>query len=184
MRRVTLGAICATVAAVALGGCTNPDALSPASGKSSGGFTQNLGEPPAPAPPAPASEAPHEPRSTPSGVLAAFALRYVNWTYRTLAADQRALAAMSVGAARQAELQAAAASAADTTIARARVENSGRLVGVAPDASQPGRWIVVTREQTGGNSEYEGLRASYHVALARVARVADGYAVSQWQPQS
>jgi hypothetical protein len=123
-------------------------------------------------------------QQTPATALASFAVRYVNWTYRTLSADQRTLAAMSVGPARQAERQAAARSLVDTTIARGHIYNSGHLVSVAPELSGGRTWVIVTREQTGGESEYEGLRAAYHVTLAQVARVPGGYAVSQWLPQS
>jgi hypothetical protein len=121
---------------------------------------------------------------TPTAALTAFSRLYSNWTYRTLTSDQRTLAVMSVGAARLAEQQAAASSEADTTIARGRIWNSGQIVSIATDVPRPGTWDIVTREQTGGSSEYEGLPASYHVTLARLVRVPDGYAVSEWLPQS
>jgi hypothetical protein len=57
-------------------------------------------------------------------------------------------------------------------------------VSIAADVSRPGTWDIVTREQTGGSTEYEGLPASYHVTLAQLARVPGGFAVSEWLPQS
>ena len=123
-------------------------------------------------------------QSTPSAALAAFSRSYSNWTYRTLTSNQRRLAAMSVGAARLAEQQAAASSQADTTIVRGHIWNSGQIVSIAGDLAQPGMWAIVTREQTGGSSQYEGLPASFHVTLARLARVPGGYAVSEWLPQN
>jgi hypothetical protein len=123
-------------------------------------------------------------QATPVKALEAFARLYVNWTYRTLSTDQRTLAAMSVGPARLAELQAAATSRADTTIARGRISNTGQIVSVAPDLTHTGTWMVVTREQTGGGSEYEGLQAAYHVTLAKLAIVPGGYAVEAWLPQT
>jgi hypothetical protein len=123
-------------------------------------------------------------QSTPSAALSAFSRLYSNWTYRTLTADQRRLAAMSVGAARLAERQAAASSEADTTIARGHIWNSGQIVSITGDLAQPGTWAIVTREQTGGSTQYEGLPASYHVTLARLAGVPGGWAVSEWLPQS
>lgn len=179
-----LVAACLLAGAVALAGCTNPDAPSAGKRTSSTASPQNEGEPPAPAPASPASQLPADVQSTPTAALTAFSRLYSNWTYRTLTSDQRELAAMSVSAARLAEQQAAASSQADTTIARGHIWNSGQIVSIAGDLSQPGAWAVVTREQTGGSTQYEGLPASYHVTLARLARVRGGYAVSEWLPQS
>ncbi len=123
-------------------------------------------------------------QSAPAAALSAFSRLYSNWTYRTLTSDQRRLAAMSVGAARLAERQAAASSEADTTIARGHIWNSGQIVSIAGDLAQPGTWAIVTREQTGGSTQYEGLPASYHVTLARLAHVPGGWAVTEWLPQS
>ncbi|HMH48155.1 MAG TPA: hypothetical protein VK538_10630, partial [Solirubrobacteraceae bacterium] len=91
---------------------------------------------------------------------------------------------MSVGAARLAEQQAAASSHGDTTIARGHIWNSGQIVSIANDRAETGAWAIVTREQTGGSTQYEGLPASYHVTIARLARVPGGYAVSEWLPQN
>lgn len=172
------------VATVALAGCSNPDAPRTAPTTASASSPQNVGEPPAPAPASPASQAPADVQATPSAALAAFSRLYSNWTYRTLTSDQRRLAAMSVGAARLAEQQAAASSRADTTIARGHIWNRGQIVSIAADVARPGAWAIVTREQTGGSTQYEGLPASYHVTLARLAPVPGGYAVSEWLPQN
>jgi hypothetical protein len=116
--------------------------------------------------------------------LAAFARLYTNWTYRTLSSDQQTLAAMSVGAARLSEREAAASSRDDTTIARGRIYNRGEIVSIARDLVRSESWVIVTREQTGGDTQYERLPAAYHVTIARLARVQGGYAVAQWLPQS
>ena len=174
--------VCLLLAVLGLAGCTNPDAPSAVQGSTSTASPQNPGEPPAPAPPAPAAQAPAAVQSTPAKALAAFSALYTNWTYRTLSADQRTLAAMSVAAARLAEQQAAASSEADTTITRGHIYNSGEIVSIARDLARPGMWAIVTREQTGGDTQYEGLPAAYHVTLAQLAHVGGGYAVSQWSP--
>ncbi len=123
-------------------------------------------------------------QATPAKALAAFSHLYTNWTYRTLTENQRTLAAMSVAAARLAEQQAAASSSADTTITRGHIWNTGQLISIAHDLTQPDTWAVVTREQTGGDTQYEGLPATYHVTLAQLAHVPGGYAVNQWLPQN
>lgn len=178
----TSGLVAVCLCVLALAGCSNPDAASEHAGSTAA--PQNAGEAPAPAPTPPAAQAPADVQPTPAKALSAFSRLYSNWTYRTLTANQRTLAAISVGAARLAEQQAAASSQADTTIARAGVWNSGQIVSVASDLAQPETWVIVTREQTGGSSQYEGLPASYHVTLARLAHVPSGYALSEWLPQN
>ncbi len=171
--------------ALALSGCSNPDA--PVADTASTTTTpgpQSSGEPAAPAAPSAASQAPAQVQRTPRAALTAFAQLYINWSYDTLTAQQHTLAAMSVGAARLAEQQAAASSRADSSISQGHIHNTGRVIGVAPDQAQPGTWVIVTREQTTGDSQYQGLPAAYHVTLAQLASVPGGYAISQWLPQS
>ncbi len=172
-------------AVVALSGCTNPDAPSTTTEAASASSPQNTGEPPAPPPVSSQAQAATEVQPTPAKALETFAQLYVNWTYRTLTSNQRKLAAMSVGAARLAERQAAASSQADSTIARGHIYNTGQILSIAPELSQRGTWVVVTREQTGGSSsEYQGLQAAYHVTLAKLAHVQQGYVIESWLPQS
>jgi hypothetical protein len=170
---------------LSLAGCGNPYAPNASQGRRGQPDTaQNPGEPPAP-PPA-AGKAPVRVQSTPQRALSLFAALYTNWSYRTLAQDQQTLAAISVGAARLTERQAATASSTDTTIARARVFNHGQLIAIAEDLVHPGTWILVTHEQTGSedHGEYEGLGARYHLTLAKVIAVPGGWAVSDWRPQT
>jgi type IV pilus biogenesis protein CpaD/CtpE len=174
-----LALICVVLAAVALTGCTNPDAPSTTHNTPASSSPRNPGEPTAPPPPSPTAQTPAGVQPTPAKAVAVFAELYVNWTYHTLTTHQRTLAAMSVGAARLSEQQAAASSRADTTITRGHIYNTGQIVCIAPDLSRPGRWVIVTHEQTGGNTLYAGLPAAYHVTLAQLAPVHGGYAVSQ-----
>jgi hypothetical protein len=173
----------ALAAALALGGCANPDARPAGRTGASEAGPASPGEPSAPPAPPSSSYAPTNLSPTPAAAIAAFASLYVNWTYRDLAGRQRALASMSVGAARAAELQAAATSASDSTLARARIANRGTIVSIAPDRDRRGAWVLVTHEQTSGGGDYEELAPSYHVTVARVDRLAGGYAVSEWLPQ-
>jgi len=184
------GVACALLAALALSGCVNPDAPGHSAGGEGGPAASTAdgpgspGEPKAPAAPTPATEQPAAPKSTPRQALEAFAVIYVNWSYLDLQAQQRTLADMSVGAARLGEKQAAAANAADPTIREGHIHNSGRVVAVSEDLETRGGWVIVTRERTGGSTQYQGLPAALHVTVARVARVPGGYAVSEWLPQS
>jgi hypothetical protein len=170
----------ALLVSVALAGCVNPDAARTPSEQELG----SPGEPAAPSPTPPGSEPVTRPAASAQEALAAFAEGYVNWSYATLAAVQRRLAASAVGAARTAERQALVSTRADPTIDAGRIRNSGSVVSVAAARGQPGMWVIVTREQTSGSGGYEGLPAAYHVTLARVAHLRGGYAVSEWLPQS
>ena len=59
------------------------------------------------------------------------------------------------------------------------------LKKIAASQEHRGQWVIVTREQTGGNSQYNGLQAAYHVTLAALQHLPDGrWAVSEWLPQS
>jgi hypothetical protein len=177
--------LCSLACAFALAGCIkNPDATPTPTTSSTPTTPGNAGEPAAPKPPAATAQHPTNLQTTPNGALAAFARLYVNWSYRTLTASQQTLAAMAVGPARLAEQQAAAASAADSTIARGHVWNHGQIVSIAADQTHPEQWVIVTREQTGGSNDYQGLPAAYHVTLAQLAHLPHGYAVNQWQPQT
>ncbi len=180
------GAILLGLSAIALAaaGCTNPDAATTTTGAAASSAPQNAGEPVAPAPRSPSAQAPTAVQRTPEAAVAAFAELYINWNYRTLASHQLSLAAMSVGPARLSERQAAASSQDDGTIARGRIYNRGQIVSVARDLARAGEWVLVTREQTGGDTRYEGLPAGYHVTVVQLATVPGGYAVQQWLPQS
>lgn len=170
--------------ACAAGGCTNPDAEPAGPTGARAPTVQNAGEPQAPPPPSSSGQTPAKLQPTAQRALAAFAERYTNWSYQTLASAQRTLAAISVGDARLAEQQAGASSRGDETIRQGHIHNSGQVVSISRDLARRGLWSVVTLEQTRGNSSYEGLPASYHVTLARLASLRGGYAVSEWLPQS
>lgn len=180
----TLALLALLFALLVLSSCTNPDAPSATTRTASGISPQNAGEPPVPPPPSSSTQTPIGVQATPTATLEAFAQLYINWTYHTLTSNQRRLAAMSIGPARLAEQQAVAASRADTTIARSHIHNTGQIVSIAPEHSHTGTWVIVTREQTGGSSEYQGLGAAYHVTLAKLAHIKDGYSVESWLPQS
>jgi len=179
-RTVTI--VAALVAgALAASGCANPDA--PVAGRASQEKAANVGEPASPPPRPPSSEHVTATQSTAGAAVERFAAVYTNWDCRTLAADQRTLAAIAVGPARL-QARQAAASARNQTLIADRVWNRGETLAVASDRARPGWWLIVTREQTGGEGEYAALPTTYHLTLARAVPVSGGWAVSEWQPQS
>lgn len=180
--RILFALAVVTAAGSVLAGCTDPYAHQAST--LAGQETGSPGEPTAP-PAIPAgAERPAETQPNAQAALERFANLYTNWTYRTLTADQRTLAAIAVGPARLTEQQAATASRADNTISRAHLANHGELLAVSPEKTRPGWWVIVTREQTTGGGEYEALPANDHVILAQTVRLRAGWAVQQWQPQN
>ena len=181
----TLSTVAILALTILLSGCSDPyTAKQQPTGASRAAVVQNAGEPSAPPPTPAAGQSVADAQNTPQDAISQFARLYANWSYATLTHDQLTLAAMSVGPARLAEQQAAASSRADSTLARAHLSNHGGVLAVSADLTRSGWWIVVTREQTTGSGEYEGLPATDHVTLVQLAVVNGRWAVSLWVPQT
>jgi hypothetical protein len=186
MRRACRGLMLAALIATAplLAGCGLAGGGSPP--PESGSLSRiptSPGEREGTAPAQPQTE-PVAPASSPRAAVERFAEGYINWNYRTLAADQQRLAASAVGQARASELQARQQTERDSVIARGRVFNQGTVVAVAQvNGAARDVWVCVTREQTGGEGEYAALAVAYHVTLATVQQVRGRWAVSVWQPE-
>jgi hypothetical protein len=123
-------------------------------------------------------------RPAPQSALEQYARLYVNWSARTVADDQRELAALSVDQARAQALQAAARYAQDQTLQQSGVANSGHLVAITSSIVTPGQWVLVTSEHTTGKGDYAGLPPTLHVTYAQVTRASSGWVVSEWAPQN
>jgi hypothetical protein len=140
-----------------------------------------------PSPPAPAQAIAGPAAASPTAAIDAFATTYINWTAHTVVSQLQALAAASIGQARSAMQLAAAQTAGDYELQRGGVQNSGRVVAVAPVIGQPDQYAVVTREQTSATNTtaYQGLRPAWHLTLATVTRLGPrAWVVSGWQPES
>ncbi len=164
--------------------CGCGGATGPAGGRRSRvAVAQSTHEYPSPKPP------PQIASSTSSdavGAVRSFASAYINWTADTVTADMRGLAARSIGQARSALELAAAQTASDYQLQQGGISNSGTVEAVAPMASAPDQYIVVTRESTtaSNTTAYQGLRPAWHVAIATVSHVQGGWVVSGWQPEN
>ncbi len=122
---------------------------------------------------------------TPQAALERYAHLYINWQASDLATHQRQLAAISLGQARAQALQAAASSTTNTALTRSHVANHGQLVALTPgSAAAAGVWVLVTRESTTGQGDYQGLPATLHVTYAQLTHTTTGWVVSQWAPQT
>jgi predicted small lipoprotein YifL len=128
--------------------------------------------------------APRTPQASPQTALDRYAMAYINWTAETVTQVQRRLAAISVGSARAQALQAAASYSRDTTLLRSHVANSGTVIAIARgQGTVAGDWVVVTRETTTGQGDYQGLPAELHITCAELTHTKTGWVVSTWSPQ-
>jgi hypothetical protein len=117
----------------------------------------------------------------------AFASAYINWDPGSVSTDMRELAARSVGQARAATQLAAAQTADDYELQRGGIANAGTVEAIAPLPAQHDEYVVVTRELTTATATtaYQGLQPAWHVAIAAVTQISQGWwVVSGWQPQS
>jgi hypothetical protein len=111
-------------------------------------------------------------------VLARYATAWVNWTGASLDRQRAGLLTLAAEPLED-ELHKDAAEATKTRLQEAsNAYSRGRYVGAIPQAGQGA--IVITYEEVaplGGSAQ-----AGYHVYLARTARTAHGWRVTQWQP--
>jgi hypothetical protein len=122
---------------------------------------------------------------TPQAALERYANLYTNWTASNVLAVQRRLASISLGQARALALQAIASASHDRILSQSQVANSGQVMSIAPgQAGAAGQWVLVSSEHTSGQVDYSGLPPTLHVIYAQVTHTAQGWVVSEWQPQT
>ena len=174
-------------AIVALGGCGISDPYSHASTTTTLAATrrppapdrptaQNTGEPPAPPPPTAAEPGAERARSDagtgdPAVRAALRQLDVADAPDTSARSSPRSASAPPVSPSNRPPPQPAATARSPAT----HVYNRGQIVSIAPSRTQPGEWVIVTREQTGGNAQYDGLQPSWHVTLAELAHLPNGY---------
>lgn len=143
------------------------------------GDTTRPGPAAGPIPPAAAT-------AVPSARAAArlFAERWVNWDWRSVATQQRAVAGLARGDLRG-QLRANARQArGDASLERDKPGGRGTVAAISLRyISATAAGIVVTREQTytAGHADLGGRR--YRVYVVRLARGRGGWGVSAWEPQ-
>lgn len=135
-----------------------------------------------------ASREPGAPAATAHQALERFTKAYINWTYRTIAADRARLAREATGDASVGLQRSAAQSRDDYELQAGKVANSGEVIAISPQrgaGAERDSWVVVTRERQHAAGTYDALPATYHVTIATVEPVGGGgWAVSHWEPQS
>jgi hypothetical protein len=187
MTRRTPLVIAALAQLVAASGCQDPcsDQPSLSSPSPTGNREARPGDISRPGPriPSPAPATARGSRS-PRRAARSFAVRWVNWDWRTLAEQQRSLAGLATGLLAQ-RLRANGGSARiDASLARDKPGSRGAVAVIDLRAVGDRAWgVVVTREQsyTGGRAELGGRR--YRVCLIRLSRARNGWEVSAWEPQ-
>ena len=114
----------------------------------------------------------------------AFAQRWINWDWKTLAHQQRALARLA-GGRLAAGLRADADGAArDDTLARDKPANRGTVAAISLNPGQrSARGLVVTRERTYTNGHADLGGARYRVYRVTISASHDGWTVTEWAPQ-
>jgi hypothetical protein len=117
-------------------------------------------------------------------VLEAFCSRWANWSWRTIDRQLAQLARLATGPLAEQLAAQARQAGRDRTLRRDQLAMRGRLVGLdlAPPGAH-GQVVCVTREQELEHGRGELAGGRHRVYLATLEHTAQGWGVSQWQPQ-
>jgi hypothetical protein len=180
--RTTCRALAAALALI-LAGCQDPYQREPAPPRATpAAGVAGDAERPGARPPA----VPAVPDTQARSALAAarrFARAWVNWDWRTLPAEQRALARLTTGRLADELHTNAKTTAADASLARDRPSSRGHVIAVALRAShRTAEAVLVTREQTytAGHADLGGRH--HRIYRARLTRGIDGWELRAWTP--
>jgi hypothetical protein len=183
-RRLT-GCACAAVVVLVLGGCSIHDPYTSGSHGRGGpppaqADGDTIGTKPA-LDAAPPSTSPTRRNRAAIATLRAFAARWINWSWRTIARQQRQLGALAAGPLAADLRRSARYSADEARLSGQRPASAGRVITATLTAAR--RAVVVTYEHgyTHGRADPAGAR--YRVYLATVRKTTRGWRVSAWEPQ-
>ena len=185
-RRLPLTALAVALALV-IAGCQDPYAGDRA--RSAAPATQGTEATPGdidrPGPPAgPAPVAATHPSPSVRRAARLFAMRWVNWDWRSVAGQQRALARLALGDLSRALLADASSARVDASLARDKPGSRGTVAAIELKASdRRAAGIVVTREQTYTDDRANLGGPRYRVYLIRLSSELHGWGVSAWEPQ-
>lgn len=140
------------------------------------------------APPGPAAEpiAPAGGTPGPSARVTArrFATRWVNWDWRSAAAQQRALARLATGSLATQLRASAQATSVNESLRRDTPGMRGTVAAISlRTRARRATGLIVTHEQTytGGRADLGGRR--YRVYRVQLVASSRGWEVTAWQPQ-
>ena len=122
--------------------------------------------------------------SSTANTASAFAKRWINWDWKTLPRQQRALTRLAGGRLAARLRVDADAAARDETLARDKPANRGTVAAISLNPS-PGstRGLVVTHERTYTNGHADLGGARYRVYRVAIRARHDGWSVTEWAPQ-
>lgn len=165
-------AVLVSAAAVVLTGCQDPYA--------DNGSRPQPAHTPAAAGKPPASNADPSARE----VARSFAMRWINWDWRTAADQERGLAQLATPELARTLRANAASARIDATVARDKPGSRGTVAAAAlTTTGSVSEGLVVTHEQTftAGHADLGGRR--YRVYLVALALEHRTWGVSRWAPQ-
>ena len=180
----------ALLAALAVAGCKDPyshDRTAPAYPQKTGPRVATPSDIDQPAPPVKTPPQTERSGSGPNSARAAarsFAWRWANWSWRTAARQQRALARLADGHLARQLLANAESARIDAALARDKPGSRGAVAAVRLKVSAArAAGIVVTREQalTDEHTDLGGQR--YRVYAVRLVHDRRRWEVSAWTPQ-
>ena len=123
------------------------------------------------------------PNST-ADTASAFAKRWINWDWKTLPRQQRALARLAGGRLATRLRADADAAAQDETLARDKTAHRGTVAATSLNPSPGGaRGLVVTHERTYTNGHADLGGARYRVYRVAIGARHDRWTVTEWAPQ-